>query len=250
VRLTGECIDSIIIKYNDDVKKRYCGELLPDEIKSIEDHKGKVKITVSIDRSVPFSDPEDYVEFKIVATAFKGNTLHSLMPTLMLILVLISDCQDLDKEFMCKKNMRRSCISNSFVNDSIINCLEPYCSDESLGCIRYPSLSSIGEDPNVTNNLPQIFLSAITSLLLTMMCCGCVLYSFIKIKRCWSPQPTSQSTTTRVHRRRRRNNTADSGAPTNSDDNSPTAPPIDKDDLPPPYDALFPDRAKQDAPNT
>lgn len=74
-KLTGICIDSITIKYNDDVKKRYCGDLPSGEIKSIEDFKGKVKITVSIDKSVAFSDPEDYVEFQIVATAFKGKTL-------------------------------------------------------------------------------------------------------------------------------------------------------------------------------
>lgn len=73
VKLTGACIDSITIKYNDDVKKRFCGELPSGEIKSIEDHKGKVKITVSIDKSQPFSDIDDYVEFQIVATAFKGE---------------------------------------------------------------------------------------------------------------------------------------------------------------------------------
>lgn len=73
VKLTGACIDSITIKYNDDVKKRYCGDLPFGEIKSIEDFKGKVKITVSIDKSVVFNDPDDYIEFQIVATAFKGK---------------------------------------------------------------------------------------------------------------------------------------------------------------------------------
>lgn len=72
-RPTGVCIDSITIKYNDNVKKRFCGELPPGEIKSIEDHQGKVKITVSIDRQHPFNDIDDYVEFQIVATAFRGN---------------------------------------------------------------------------------------------------------------------------------------------------------------------------------
>lgn len=151
---------------------------------------------------------------------------------------------------MCKKNMRRSCISSSFVNDSIINCLEPYCSDEKLGCAASSSSANVAEEPTVINNLPQIFLSAITSLLLTMMCCGCTLYVIVKIKRCVSPPPTSQSTTTRIHRRRRRNNTADGEAPASSEDTTPTAPPVDKDDLPPTYDALFPERAKQEAPNT
>lgn len=72
VKLNGNCIDSITVKHNDEVKKRFCGELLPGEIKSIEDLKGKVKITINIDRSRPLYDDE-YLEFQIVATAFKGN---------------------------------------------------------------------------------------------------------------------------------------------------------------------------------
>jgi len=229
-KLTGNCIDSITIKHNDDAKKRFCGDLPPGEIKSVEDFKGKVKITVSIDKSVPFSDPDDYVEFQIVATAYK-------------------DCQDLDHEFNCKKNVRRSCISSSFVNDSIVNCLEPYCSDERLGCLASSSDTSVIEEQEAVNNMPQIFLSAITSLLLTMLCCGGLFYIVLKIKRCFCPQPTTQTTTTRVHRRRRRrNNQSDGEAPATTPDMTPTAPP--KDDLPPSYDALFPERAKPDAPNT
>lgn len=79
VKLTGACIDSITIKHNDDQKKRFCGELPNGEIKSIEDHKGKVKITVSIDKSYPFNDIEDYVEFQIVATAFRGKNLFDFI---------------------------------------------------------------------------------------------------------------------------------------------------------------------------
>jgi hypothetical protein len=71
-KLKGECIDYIIVKYNDDTKKRFCGTLPVGEIKSIEDYKGKVKITVSIDKSKVMDD-DDYVEFQIVATAFKGK---------------------------------------------------------------------------------------------------------------------------------------------------------------------------------
>lgn len=78
VKLTGVCIDSITVKYNDDTKKRFCGELNEGEIKSIEDHKGKVKITISIDRSYAFTDPEDYLEFQIVATAYKGKSESDL----------------------------------------------------------------------------------------------------------------------------------------------------------------------------
>jgi hypothetical protein len=70
---TGACIDSLIIKYNEKIKKQYCRPMDGGEIRSIEDTSGKVKITVSIDRNVPFDDPEDFVEFQIVATAFKGE---------------------------------------------------------------------------------------------------------------------------------------------------------------------------------
>lgn len=164
------------------------------------------------------------------------------------------DCHDLDREFNCKKNVRRSCISNSFANDSIINCLEPYCSDERLGCLTASALSNVIEEAAVINNLPQIFLSAITSLLLTMLCCGGFLYIVFKIRQCISPRPVSQTatttTTTRAHRRRRRrNNQSDAEIPETPDE-SPSAPPIDKDDLPPSYDALFPEPPKPEAANT
>lgn len=72
---TGLCIDSLIVKYNEKIKKQYCKPLDVGEIRSIEDTSGKVKITVSIDRNVPFKDPDDYVEFQIVATAFKGKEI-------------------------------------------------------------------------------------------------------------------------------------------------------------------------------
>lgn len=72
VKLTGACIDSIVVKYNDDVKRRFCGDQPLGVIKSIEDTKGKVKITVSIDTGKPLRDDE-ILEFQIVATAFRGN---------------------------------------------------------------------------------------------------------------------------------------------------------------------------------
>ncbi|CRL05823.1 CLUMA_CG018850, isoform A [Clunio marinus] len=231
VKLTGVCIDSITIKYNDDVKKRYCGELPPGEIKSIEDIKGKVKITVSIDRGRPLNDDE-VIEFQIAATAYK-------------------DCENFNREFNCKPNMKRSCISSNFVNDSIINCLEPSCSDERYGCQTSSILSSVTEEPTVINNLPHIFLSAITSLLLTMLCCGGCFFIVLKLKNWANPPPTSQ-TSTRIHRRGIRRRNGDGDAQTSSSPNStPTAPPnFDKDDLPPSYDALFPEGPKQEAVNT
>lgn len=74
VKTTGVCIDSLTIKYNEKVKKRFCGDIPPGEIKSVEDLYGKVKITLSIDRGRPLQDDE-LLEFQIVATAFKGNLI-------------------------------------------------------------------------------------------------------------------------------------------------------------------------------
>lgn len=84
VKLTGICIDSITVKYNDDVKKRFCGDQAPGVIKSIEDMKGKVKITVSIDTGKPLRDDE-ILEFQIVATAFKGLLHKTAMISFKLI---------------------------------------------------------------------------------------------------------------------------------------------------------------------
>lgn len=79
-----------------------------------------------------------------------------------------------------------------------------------------------------------------------MLCCGGCFVIVIKIKRCINPPQESQ-TVTRVHRRRRRRtNNSDAENQNSSQDATPTAPPIDKDDLPPSYDDLFPARAKQD----
>lgn len=79
IAYTGECIDSITVKYNGDIKKRFCGELSPGEIRSIEDTKGKVKITIAVDHRMPFNDPDDFIEFQIVATAFKGKHCIELL---------------------------------------------------------------------------------------------------------------------------------------------------------------------------
>lgn len=69
----GNCIDSIQVKIDDKVKKRFCGELDRGEIKSLEDHSGKVKITISTDKYATFADPNDYLEFQIVVTVFRGQ---------------------------------------------------------------------------------------------------------------------------------------------------------------------------------
>lgn len=139
--------------------------------------------------------------------------------------------------------MRKSCISSNFVNDSIVNCIEPFCVDEKLGCQTSTLFTKVDEEPIVIDNLPQIFLSAITSLILTMICCGCCFLTIFKIKRCCCPPPPeATTTTTRVRRRRRRSRDGNSTSTPDSMTTTPTAPA--EVDLPPAYDDLFPERAK------
>lgn len=154
-------------------------------------------------------------------------------------LFLFLDCNDFNHEFPCKKNVKRSCISSIYVNDSIVNCLEPHCSDEKMSCLTPTVASKVDDESVMIDNLPQIFLSAITSLIITMICCGCCFLIVFKIKRFCSPTP-APTTTTRIRRRSR-------GSRRSEQSNSqaiPTAP--SEIDLPPAYDDLFPDRAKED----
>jgi hypothetical protein len=72
-RLTEKCIDSLQIKYNQNIKQSVCGTLNAGKIKSYEDLTGKVKITLNVDHSTPFDGKDDFIEFQLVATAFKGN---------------------------------------------------------------------------------------------------------------------------------------------------------------------------------
>lgn len=156
---------------------------------------------------------------------------------------LFLDCADFNHEFPCKKNVKRSCISSKYENDSIVNCIEPHCSDEKMSCLTPTVASKVDDESVMIDNLPQIFLSAITSLIITMICCGCCFLVIFKIKRFCSPAPSATTTTTtRIRRRsRRRSETSNSQA-------IPSAP--SESDLPPAYDDLFPDRAAKEDPVT
>lgn len=217
-----KCIDSLQIKYNGNIKQSVCGTLQLGKIKSYEDLNGKVKFTLNIDTAVPFDKPEDFIELQIVATAFR-------------------ECSDdLEKEFNCKNNNHKSCIAKSLVNDTVINCVEPGCMDETLlGCTSSSVYFTDSlDDSSGSENIVQIFLSAVTSLILTMLTCGGLIWIIYKIRRCYAPATTETPTANR-RRRRQRHNTANST--TISQDISPTAPSVDKDDLPPSYSELFGD---------
>jgi hypothetical protein len=223
-----KCIDTLEIKYNGNIKQVFCGTLSAGKIKSYEDLTGKVKLTLSIDTSIPFDRNDDFLELQIVATAFK-------------------ECSDdFEKESNCKLNHHKSCISKNFVNDTIVNCPEPSCADESiLGCASSSVYATDAFEDVNNDNAIQIFLSGITSLLVTMIFFGAIIYVIFKIRRCMCPpSPSSQLSinTSRPHRRRRRN-PSNPNISNESQEASPSAPPLDKDltDLPPSYSELFGD---------
>jgi hypothetical protein len=220
-KYSERCIDSLQIKYNGNIKQSICGTISSNKLTSYEDLTGKVKISLNIDAGVPFQKDDDFIEFQFVATAFKFCT------------------DKLDKDFNCKPTNARSCIDKRFVNDTIVNCIEPYCLDEPVsGCASSSvHVTDSFNETDTTENIVQIFLSAITSLILTMLTCGAFIWIIFKIKRCLFPQPTQQTSV----RRRRRHNTE---IVSTSEQISPSAPP--KDDLPPSYSELFPEPSRKD----
>lgn len=222
-KYSERCIDSLQIKYNNNIKQSICGTISNGKITSYEDLTGRVKITLHIDNRTPFQRDEDHIEFQIIATAFKKCS------------------NNFDGEFNCKPNHIKSCIDKRFVNDSIVNCVEPHCLDEpSSGCASSSIFVTDSDDDASNENIIQIFLSAITSLILTMLTCGAFIWIIYKIKRCLSPVPET-STVRPPRRHRRRNNTE--VVSTSQDSSSPSAPPLDKDDLPPSYSELFPEQS-------
>lgn len=232
-RSSEKCIDSLQIKYNGNIKQTVCGTLQAGKIKSFEDLAGTVKLTLKIDTGIPFDRNDDFIELQVVATAFKE----------------CSDDMEKDNLFNCKNNHYKSCISKSFVNDTIVNCAEPTCADEGLlGCASTSIYASDSyEDSSSNENVVQIFLSAVTSLILTILTLGCLVWIIYKIKKCVAPsqlQTSIASTSSRHGRRRRNQNTNNSSI---SHEPSPSAPPLDKDDLPPSYSELFGNSAKQES---
>lgn len=147
-----------------------------------------------------------------------------------------------------------TCISKSFENDGINNCPPPFCDDEGGKCPNPPVVQTRDRDKEPVSNNTDIVISALTSLIFTLVGVGSCLWLCWHIKDCFLPDNESQRSSTNHSSSRRLNNTRstafnspnDSTAleiPNSSNYNSATAPPLeDKDDNPPAYDTLFPQR--------
>lgn len=139
------------------------------------------------------------------------------------------DCDDDSDGIKCTDG---TCISKAFNNDGIVNCPPPEFSDE-------PPIIS---NPPESNNT-DIIISALTSLIFTLVGVGSCLWLCWNIKDCFIAEVTQSATAHGGNRREnsRSNRTNDLEMPSGSSNNEPNAPPIDeKEDKPPSYDSLFP----------
>lgn len=154
-----------------------------------------------------------------------------------------------------------TCISKTLENDGINNCPPPYCSDEGGRCPKPPIVVTSKE---ATANNTDIVISALTSLIFTLVGVGSCLWLCWHIKDCFLPEQDIQgrsSVNGTSNTNRRSNNTRSTAFNTPGDTytsatasthntNRPTAPAIDdKEDSPPSYDTLFPHLANSNNEN-
>jgi len=216
-RRSEGCRDYIRFEFsNDTFSEKICGNITAENVVAVQDGGGKLKIEINIDTKTPLERAEDYVEFSIVFTGY-------------------NDCDG--TRTPCFPDDMTACISNEFWNDDIQNCPDP-CLDE-RGCAEVSKRSS--SDPS------SIIFSALTSLIFTMVIFGSCIWLCWKYRECTDDRDRDRyrdnmpPATMELH--------SNSGtAATSSPAARPTAPPlsnapsVEKEDMPPAYDELFPTR--------
>lgn len=143
-----------------------------------------------------------------------------------------------------------TCISKKLENDGINNCPPPYCVDEGGKCPKPPIVVTSKE---ATTNNTDIVISALTSLIFTLVGVGSCLWLCWHIKDCFLPEQDTQtrsntngSSNSNSNRRNTRstafNSPADNSATASTHNSSRgTAPALEeKEDEPPSYETLFP----------
>lgn len=153
-----------------------------------------------------------------------------------------------------------TCISKTLEKDGINNCPPPYCIDEGGHCPK-PPIVVTSKEPAANNT--DIVISALTSLIFTLVGVGSCLWLCWHIKDCFLPEPDTQVRSSVNGASNRRNNTRSTAFNTPGDNNFTsatgsahsnsqrvTAPTLeDKDDNPPSYDQLFPHLANSNNEN-
>lgn len=213
--VSNRCRDYIRFTYsNNKQSEKICGNVTAATILGLKDGGGKLKIEINIDAQTPLASLKDHIEFSLVFTGY-------------------GPCNQ--DRVQCFKDDNDTCISSYFWRDGVQNCPDP-CLDED-GC----------EDIQMESLLQpsDIILSAITSLIFTMVVFGTCLWLCCKCRECHDIQHQDQI-------RRPPNfemHTSDTSgsSPEHNNRSLPSAPPLShapsvEKDMPPSYSDLFPER--------
>ncbi|XP_013108147.1 uncharacterized protein LOC106087597 [Stomoxys calcitrans] len=233
---TEECLDWIQFKGgNRSPSQRICNEVSIDGPagRLIFDERDRdVTVLIHIEKNRMITEP---LELRMVLTAH-------------------SECK-YTGDFLCDPQNLYSCISRYFVRDNVTNCMYP-CRDE-VSCFH-----DVVPAPEVDTT--SVALSAITSLIFTMLGVGFCIWICWKYWNCITVQQRAHEDSARTGRRQHRPQHEQRGASrdapvielptaptfnihatTANHNNSVTRPAHQEDaakDLPPSYEELFPDR--------
>lgn len=143
-----------------------------------------------------------------------------------------------------------TCISEKLKNDGINNCPPPFCSDEGGVCPKPPIVVA----KEATANNTDIVISALTSLIFTLVGVGSCLWLCWHIKDCFLPEQDTQGRSVDNRRSNTRSTAFTSGGGSDTYTSAagsthhshgsrftPTTAAVDdKADAPPKYEELFP----------
>lgn len=247
---SDKCVDYIRFKFGDTKSKKFCGQLnaSDDDVTKIYfgEGNGEVEVDIDLEKLQPLKHIDDTLDVEVMFTANEGKWPNRLNHMQTLMSIPIADCGPSDL-IRCYDN---TCISNKLLNDGINNCPPPYCRDEEGRCPKPPIVVTAKEP---TNNNTDIVISALTSLIFTLVGVGSCLWLCWHIKDCFLPEQDSQGRSnvngSSGHRRSNTRSTAfntpgdnfTSAAPSTHNSSRPSGQQTDdKDDNPPSYETLFP----------
>lgn len=244
--ISEDCVDFIRFTFGKTKSPKYCGQLNAsvDDVKKIYfgEGGGVIDVQIRLDTFQPLRREFDTLDVELVFTANEDCGPPNLI-----------NCFD------------NTCISEKLKNDGINNCPPPFCSDEGGICPKPPIVVA----KEATANNTDIVISALTSLIFTLVGVGSCLWLCWHIKDCFLPEQDTQSRSMDNRRSNTRSTAFNSGntsggggnggsgggetytSATGSNSGSrATAPSIDdKDDNPPSYDQLFPQLANSNNEN-
>lgn len=171
---TNECLDYIQFRSgNRSPSERICNEISIDgpSGRLIFDQRNRdVSVLIHIDKSRMITEP---LELRMVLTAH-------------------SECK-YTGDFLCDPKEPYSCISRYFVRDNVTNCMYP-CRDE-VSCFHDAIATPEVDTTNVA-------ISAITSLIFTMLGVGFCIWICWKYWNCITVQQHAHEASAQSHRRR------------------------------------------------